>query len=237
MTTSINQHFSPWSLLKFAFPSIIMMMFMSLYTIVDGIFISRFIGSNALSSLNIVYPVDSIVIAIGTMLATGGNAVISRYLGEEKIQLAKECLSLFTLTGFLLSLLMSILSLLFPDFISRALGANDLLLADCRTYLSILMGFAPACMLQTLFQSYLVTAGAPHLGLFLTMIAGIINAGLDYRILRSWHCRSCPGYRTRPDGTGPGRTGLFSESEACSSSDSLHHAHKRTDPGLLQRFL
>ena len=58
-----------------------------------------------------------------------------------------------------------------------------------------------------------------------------------YRILRSWHCRSCPGYRTRPDGTGPGRTGLFSESEACSSSDSLHHAHKRTDPGLLQRFL
>ena len=185
MSTSISQHFSPWSLLKFTFPSIIMMMFMSLYTIVDGIFISRFIGSNALSSLNIVYPVDSIVIAIGTMLATGVNAVISRYLGEEKIQLAKECLSLFTLTGFLLSLLMSILSLLFPDFISRALGANDLLLADCRTYLSILMGFAPACMLQTLFQSYLVTAGAPHLGLFLTMIAGIINAGLDYVLIVS----------------------------------------------------
>ena len=185
MSTSISQHFSPWSLLKFTFPSIIMMMFMSLYTIVDGIFISRFIGSNALSSLNIVYPVDSIVIAIGTMLATGGNAVISRYLGQEKIQLAKECLSLFTLTGFLLSLLMSILSLLFPDFISRALGANDLLLADCRTYLSILMGFAPACMLQTLFQSYLVTAGAPHLGLFLTMIAGIINAGLDYVLIVS----------------------------------------------------
>ena len=185
MSTSISQHFSPWSLLKFTFSSIIMMMFMSLYTIVDGIFISRFIGSNALSSLNIVYPVASIVIAIGTMLATGGNAVISRYLGEEKIQLAKECLSLFTLTGFLLSLLMSILSLLFPDFISRALGANDLLLADCRTYLSILMGFAPACMLQTLFQSYLVTAGAPHLGLFLTMIAGIINAGLDYVLIVS----------------------------------------------------
>ena len=74
MSTSISQHFSPWSLLKFTFSSIIMMMFMSLYTIVDGIFISRFIGSNALSSLNIVYPGASIVIAIGTMLATGGNA-------------------------------------------------------------------------------------------------------------------------------------------------------------------
>lgn len=135
MSTSISQHFSPWSLLKFAFSSIIMMMFMSLYTIVDGIFISRFIGSNALSSLNIVYPVASVVIAIGTMLATGGNAVISRYLGEDKQQLAKECLSLFTLVGFLLSLLASILAHLFPDFISRALGANDLLLADCRTLL------------------------------------------------------------------------------------------------------
>ena len=183
MSTSISQHFSPWSLLKFAFPSIIMMMFMSLYTIVDGIFISRFIGSNALSSLNIVYPVASIVIAIGTMLATGGNAVISRYLGEGKKQLAKECLSLFTLVGFLLSLLATMISHLFPELISRALGANDLLLADCRTYLTVLMTFAPACMLQTLFQSYLVTAGAPHLGLFLTMIAGVINAGMDYILI------------------------------------------------------
>lgn len=183
MNTSISQHFTPLSLLKFAFPSIIMMMFMSLYTIVDGIFVSRFIGSNALSSLNIVYPVASVVIAIGTMLATGGNAVISRYLGEGKTQLARECLSLFLAAGFLLSILAALLALLFPDFISRALGANDLLMADCRTYLTVLMAFAPACMLQTLFQSYLVTAGAPHLGLFLTMIAGVINAVMDYVLI------------------------------------------------------
>lgn len=183
MSTSISQHFTPWSLLKFAFPSIIMMIFMSLYTIVDGIFVSRFIGNNALSSLNIVYPVASVVIAMGTMLATGGNAVISRYLGEDKRQLAKECLSLFVVTGFLLSILITILVLLFPEFISRALGANDLLMADCRTYLTVLMAFAPACILQTLFQSYLVTAGAPHLGLFLTMIAGVINAVMDYVLI------------------------------------------------------
>ena len=82
MSTSLNQHFTPWALLKFAFPSIIMMIFMSLYTIVDGIFISRFLGSNALSSLNIVFPVINVVIAIATMLGTGGNAIISKYLGE-----------------------------------------------------------------------------------------------------------------------------------------------------------
>lgn len=183
MSTSISQHFTPWSLLKFAFPSIIMMMFMSLYTIVDGIFVSRFVGSNALSSLNIVYPVESIAVALGTMLATGGNAVISRYLGEGKQQLAKECLSMFTLVGLLLSVLISILVHLFPDLICRALGANDLLMADCRSYLTVLLSFAPACMLQTLFQSYLVTAGAPHLGLFLTMIAGVINAVMDYVLI------------------------------------------------------
>ena len=82
MSTSINRNFSPWDLLKFAAPSIIMMVFMSLYTIVDGMFISRFVGSNALSSLNIVFPVINVAIAISTMLGTGGNAIISKYLGE-----------------------------------------------------------------------------------------------------------------------------------------------------------
>ena len=95
MSMSINQHFTPVKLIRFAAPSIIMMIFMSLYTIVDGIFISRFIGSNALSSLNIVFPVINIAIAISTMLATGGNAIISKYLGEGRRREASECLTMF----------------------------------------------------------------------------------------------------------------------------------------------
>ena len=86
MDTSFNQNFTPFSLLKFAAPSIIMMIFMSLYTIIDGIFVSRFVGSNALSSINIVYPIINIAIAIATMLGTGGNAVIGKYLGEGKTE-------------------------------------------------------------------------------------------------------------------------------------------------------
>ena len=93
MSNSIGQHFTPWSLLKFAAPSIIMMTFMSLYTIVDGVFISRFVGSNALSSLNIVFPVITLAIAIGTMFSTGGNAVISKYLGEGNPKRACQCLT------------------------------------------------------------------------------------------------------------------------------------------------
>ena len=96
MSTSINRNFSPWDLLKFAAPSIIMMVFMSLYTIVDGMFISRFVGSNALSSLNIVFPVINVAIAISTMLGTGGNAIISKYLGECRDEDARKALTQFT---------------------------------------------------------------------------------------------------------------------------------------------
>ena len=183
MSTSLNQQFTPWALLKFAFPSIIMMIFMSLYTIVDGIFISRFLGSNALSSLNIVFPVINVVIAIATMLGTGGNAIISKYLGEGRDRDARECLTQFTVIGLAISLLLLVLTPIFLTPLCRALGSTDVLLADCRAYLSVSLMFAPACMLQTLFQSYLVTAGMPALGLFLTIGAGILNAVLDYVLI------------------------------------------------------
>lgn len=180
MNHSINQKFTASSLLKFAMPSIIMMVFMSCYTIIDGIFISRFIGSNALSSLNIVYPVFNIVIAIATMLATGGNAIVSKYLGEGKDKKARESMTMFIVLGIALSMITLIITNLFLTPICHLLGASEILLADCQTYLKVLMLFAPACMLQTLFQSYFVTAGQPKLGLILTIVAGIINAILDY---------------------------------------------------------
>ena len=183
MSMSINQHFSPSRLLQFALPSIIMMMFMSLYTIVDGIFISRFIGSNALSSLNIVFPVICIVTAIGTMLATGGNAIISKYLGEGKHREARECLTMFVVVGVAVSIVVLVFTHLFLTPICYFLGSNEVLLADCEKYLATAISFAPACMLQSLFQSYLVTAEKPHLGLFLTIGAGILNAFLDYFLI------------------------------------------------------
>lgn len=180
MSLSINQHFTPVRLLKFAIPSIIMMLFMSLYTIIDGIFISRFIGSNALSSLNIVFPIFSISISIATMLATGGNAIISKYMGEGNYKKARQSLSLFVFITVIISLTILILTRIFLVPISRFLGATDILLDDCISYLGTYILFISACMLQTLFQSYLVTAGHPAIGLALTVCAGIFNAVLDY---------------------------------------------------------
>lgn len=180
MSQSLNQHFTPVKLLKFSIPCIIMMLFMSLYTIIDGIFISRFVGSNALSSLNIIYPVCGIAIAIATMLATGGNAIISKYLGEGNVQKARESLSLFVAISVVLGIIILILTKTFLTPISRFLGATDLLLADCNNYLGTYICFVCACILQILFQSYLVTAGHPAIGLALTICAGIFNAVFDY---------------------------------------------------------
>lgn len=183
MSQSINQNITPVGLLKFAAPSIVMMVFMSLYTIVDGVFISRFLGSNALSSANIVYPVINVAIALSTMLGTGGSAIISKYLGEGKNERAKEALTQFVVLALIFSLVLLILSELFLTPISRFLGASDVLLADCRMYLGTAMLFAPACMLQAVFQSFIVTAGRPGLGLVLMIGAGISNIVLDYVLI------------------------------------------------------
>ena len=180
MSSSLNQRFTPWSLLKFAAPSIVMMVFMSLYTIVDGIFVSRFVGSNALSATNIVYPVLNIAIAFATMLATGGNAIISRYLGEDRPQKANACLTQYVVIALGLGVLIAILVQIFATPLSLFLGANDVLLHDCNMYLRTLLAFAPACALQVLFQSYFVTAERPTLGLLLSIGSGISNAVLDY---------------------------------------------------------
>ena len=90
MTNSIAQKFNVFSLLKFAFPTMVMMVFMSLYTIVDGIFVSRLVGSNALSAVNIVYPVINLMFACGIMLSTGGSAIVARQIGEKKESEARE---------------------------------------------------------------------------------------------------------------------------------------------------
>lgn len=187
MSMSLNQEFTPLKLLKFAAPSIIMMMFMSLYTIIDGMFVSRFVGSNALSAVNIVYPVINILIAIATMLATGGNAIISKYLGEGKEKRARECLTMFVVIGLIVSVVILIFTLCFLTPICYFLGSTDELLADCRSYLTVLVLFGPACMLQSLFQCYLVTAEKPNLGLGLIIAAGVLNAGLDYVLIVQCH--------------------------------------------------
>lgn len=125
----------------------------------------------------------NVAIAISTMLGTGGSTIISKYLGEGKKERAREALTQFVVLALVLSFVLLIISEIFLTPISRFLGASDILLADCRMYLGTAMLFAPACMLQAVFQSFLVKAGRPGLGLALMIGAGISNMVLDYVLI------------------------------------------------------
>lgn len=158
----------------------VMMVFMSFYTIVDGIFVSRFSGSDALSSINIVYPVFNFVLAVGIMLATGGSALVGKKLGEGKKEEARENFTMLFAASIAISFCFVGVTLLFSRDICYFLGSDKALFADCKAYLCTLILFAPACMLQSFYQSFLVTAGKPHMGLGLIIGAGVTNAVLDY---------------------------------------------------------
>lgn len=180
MSNSISQDFKMLSLLRFALPSMIMMMFMSLYSIVDGVFISRYVGSDALSASNIIFPVITIVIAVGIMLATGGSAVVARKMGEGNFKEARKDFTMLTLIGFVFGIVALVLGNLWIEPIVKLLGATPRLLSDSISYLSVLLYFAPMYMLQMIFQTFLVTAGRPQLGLWATLVGGIANIILDY---------------------------------------------------------
>lgn len=180
MNNKLSQNFNGISLLKFTGPTTIMLVFMSLYQMVDAVFVSNFVGENALSALNIVYPVPSIVIAISIMLATGGSAIVAKNMGEGKSAKAKQNFSLITYVGLAIGIGCVVIGISFIEPIIRALGATDILYQECYDYLFIIILTAPLAVLQMLFQNFFVTAGNPHLGLTLTVIGGLSNILFDY---------------------------------------------------------
>ncbi len=176
----LNQDWTPASLLRFAFPTIAMMIFMGLYTVVDTIFVAQFVNTDALSSINIVCPVINFTVGLGTMLATGGNAIISRKMGAGDTQEAKEIFTLLVIVGAALGVILLLGGTIWSNDIIYALGASGRLFPYCKDYLMLLFLFLPANMLQTLFSNLFVTAGKPELGFGLSILSGAANIVLDY---------------------------------------------------------
>lgn len=183
MENALAKDFNFRSLLAFALPTMATMLIMSLYTIVDGVFVSRFVGTDALSAVNIVYPVINIILAVSIMLGTGGSAVIARRMGEGKMQLARENLTFILLSGLAIVILVAVGGIAFINLLVRMLGANEVLAPLCRDYLLVLLLFSPASALQLLFQTFFVAAGRPGAGLALTVAAGLVNAVFDYILI------------------------------------------------------
>ena len=176
----IGREFHFGSLLRFAFPTILMMVCTSLYVIVDGIFVSRFVGSDALASINIVAPAFSLFMAIGLMLSSGGSAVIAKKMGVGDNGGARRDFTLIILASLIVAVATLLLGLLFYEPVLRALGASDRLYLNCRTYFLVILGFVPTYILQVMFQTLFVTNGTPTLGMVLTVAAGVVNMVFDY---------------------------------------------------------
>ena len=176
----LSQNFTIKSLLKFAFPTIFMMIFMGLYTVVDTVFVARFADTNALSALNIVCPIINLIVGLGTMLATGGSAIIARKMGAGEHTRAAQDFTLIIGFGVLSGVLIVIFGTVFIDQIVWRLGASKILFPYCKEYLFILLLFTPANILQVLFQNLIVTAGRPGIGMVLGVSAGTANILLDY---------------------------------------------------------
>lgn len=177
---SISREFHFFSLIKFATPTVIMMIVTALYTIIDSIFVSRYVGTNGLSAINIIYPVINVLMAIAIMFSTGGSAVIARKLGSGDEKEARRNLSLIYVTGFLLSVVSAVACMFFIKPLIYGLGATEVLFDLCKQYLTIMLFFAPALVIQIFGQSFIVVAGNPNFGLTLSIISGVVNMILDY---------------------------------------------------------
>lgn len=184
MNNSLNREITWSALLRFTLPSIVMMVVLSLYTIVDGIFVSRLIGTDAFSAVNIVYPLSSLVIALGTMFGTGLTAIVSRKLGEGREHEARQNLTFVMLVAFGVGFVMLVGCLIFLKPLLRMLGANDAIFAYCYAYALPLVLFFPIDMLQLQFQTLFVANGKPHIGLVVTILGGLTNVVLDYVFIR-----------------------------------------------------
>lgn len=175
----LSDHFTYSKLLRYTLPSIVMMVFTSIYGVVDGFFVSNFVGKTPFTAVNFIYPVLMILGAAGFMLGTGGGALIAKTMGEGKREEANRLFSLVIYTGAACGVVLAALGLIFIRPVAAALGARGQLLEDSVTYARIILCAIPAYVLQYEFQCLFAAAEKPSLGLAVTVAAGVTNMALD----------------------------------------------------------
>lgn len=176
----LSDHFTYHWLLRFVFSPVLMMVFTSLYSIVDGFFVSNFVGKAPFAAVNLVMPVAMGIGAIGFMIGTGGSAVVSKTLGEGKKELASQYFSLLIYASVVLSAGFSVAGIVFAPSLADMLGAEGELKEYCIIYSRILFAAEPAFVLQNVFQNFFVTAEKPGLSLKISIFSGLTNAVLDF---------------------------------------------------------
>ncbi len=179
MKIQLSDHFTYRRLGRFVLPSIIMMVFTSIYSVVDGLFVSNFVGTTAFAAVNLIMPFIMIIGSVGFMIGTGGSALVGRTLGMGDKKLANQYFSMMVIFTLIISVILSAIGVIFMRIIASKLGATGQMLEDAVLYGRIMLISLPMFMLLILFESFLVTAEKPKLGLTFTVLSGVCNVILD----------------------------------------------------------
>ncbi len=179
MKIQLSDHFNYSKLIRFTLPSIASMIFISIYGVVDGIFVSNFVGKTPFAAVNLIYPAMMLVMAFAFMISSGGSALISKTMGEGKKEKANSIFSMLVYISIALGILISVLGFIFIEDISVLMGADEAMLPHCVTYGRILLPAMVFLLLQCEFQGFLIAAEKPNLALVMTVGAGCTNIILD----------------------------------------------------------
>lgn len=180
MKIQLSEHFTFKKLLHFVYPSVIMMIFTSIYVVVDGLFVSNYVGKTAFAAINLISPFIMAMSALGFMMGTGGSAIVAKTLGEGKKEKAGEYFSMLVYITLIGGIALSLVGIALTPSVARLLGASGDLLKNCTIYGCLGFITLAPFMLQNAFQSFFVAAEKPKLGLAVIVIAGVTNMILDY---------------------------------------------------------
>ncbi len=180
MAIQLSDHFNYKKLFLYTIPSIMTMILTSIYSIVDGLFVSNYVGKTPFAALNLIYPFIMAISTVGFMMGTGGSAIVGIALGEGKKKKANEYFSMIIYVTAIVSIIISIIAMIFMKDIAYFLGASEQMIHDCVLYGRIIAGGLTAFILQVVFQSFCITAQKPSLNFKLSITSGLTNIVLDY---------------------------------------------------------
>ena len=180
LNIQLSDHFTYRRLIRFTISTVLMLICTSMYSIVDGLFVSNYVGKMPFAATNLIWPVSMGIAAIGFMLGTGGSAIVAKTLGEGKKEKANQYFSMILYFGIIVSVIFSVICFIFTPQIARMLKADGELLEHCIVYGRILFATQTAFILQNMFQSFLVAAEEPVLSLKINIAAGLTNVVFDY---------------------------------------------------------
>ena len=184
MKIQLSEHFTYKKLIKFTIPTIIMMIFTSIYGVVDGIFVSNCVGSDAFAAVNLIMPAIMILGTLGFMIGTGGSALVSKTIGEGDKEKANRYFSMLIYLLIIIGLILTVIGVNLITPMAKLLGADENMLADCITYGRTLLLFLVPFVLQNSFQSFLIVAEKPTFGLIISIISGVSNMILDFLFMK-----------------------------------------------------